>query len=276
MSDETDDLTLLTAFERENLQGRYKQHLLNQRHNWRANFYNFRPLWDCLMLIDEIWSRELEGMSEGVMKELNEAYAVLLFVAAHAKVRVALDLFFSDFIMEAYSIMREVIEFVVHGCRLLSRPDLMGVWLNRDKDAASLQRWKEEFWFGKENRLFEGLPELYVAWKLCSENASHAHSGVLHQRIYGPGSEKGQVPVNYSGVHPQILAVVLFGMLQMLENLEFRMFERAGPLLRLDTELQQLRDKFKTDKDATMVLMKLDVELATYDAKIKSSEPSSE
>jgi hypothetical protein len=33
--------------------------------NWGVNFNKFRPLWDCFMLIDEIWNRELDDMSEG-------------------------------------------------------------------------------------------------------------------------------------------------------------------------------------------------------------------
>ena len=273
MADDTDDLTLLTAFERENLQGRYKQHLINQRHNWRINFDEFRPLWDCFMLIDEIWSRELEAMSEGT-RERNEVIPIFLFMAAHGKAQVALDLLFSDFITEALSIMREVIEFVVHGCRLLSRPDLMDVWLNRDTDAASLQRWKEEFWFGKEHRLFEGLPELYGFWKMCSERSSHANIGVLLQRIYEFGPEKGVVALNYSGVDSRLQPVVLFGVLQILTNLESRIFERAEPRLPLDTELQQMRAKFRKEKDATMVLMKPDFQLFATSATSESSEPT--
>ena len=259
MSADTDDArNLLTEFERDNLRGRYRQHLINTSNNWGVNFNKFRPLWDCFMLIDEIWHRELEDMSEGI-NDSKEVFPFFLFAAAHAKAQVVINLLFSDYVTEAYSIMREAIEFVVHGYRLLSRPDLLDVWWNRGRDAASLELWKDEFWFAKEHRLFEGLPELYSAWKLCSERASHAHASSLLVRFYAiePNTEPA---LHYSGVAPELLPLMFGGILSIMSSLECRIFEITESYLHADTELQQMRNKFGEDMETTLVsIMKQDL-----------------
>jgi hypothetical protein len=270
LADSDDDRELLTEFERDNLRGRYRQHLINTRNNWGVNFNEFRPLWNCFMLINEIWNRELEDLSEGI-NDRKEVFPFFLFVAAHAKALVVINLLFSDHVTEAYSIMRDVIEFVVHGYRLLSHPDLLEVWCNRGNDSSSLERWKEEFWFAKERRLFEGLPELYFAWKLCSERGSHAHVSSLLDRYYAvePNTEWA---LHDSGVAPELLPLMLFGILQIMSNLECRIFEITESYLRHDTELQQMRDKFSEDKQSTIRFMKLDLTMDASASGVESAQ----
>ncbi len=257
-ADTDDDRELLTEFERDNLRGHYRQRLINTRNNWGVNFNEFRPLWDCFMLVDEIWNRELEDMSEG-FNDSKQMFPFFLFVAAHAKAQVVIDLLFSNYVTEAYSIMREAIEFVVHGYRMLSRPDLVDVWRNHRDDSSSLERWKEEFWFAKECRLFEGLPELYSAWKFCSEHSSHANISSVLQGYYATNPDALDWSLHYSGVAPEQLPLMLFYSLQVINDLECRIFEITEPCLRDDTELQRMRYRLREDKQATIAFMKLNL-----------------
>jgi hypothetical protein len=184
------DSELLTKCERETLSEPYLHIVTNRRHNWNVNVTELRPLWACFMQLDAIWSREIEDLSKNISNP-KEVFPYFLFGVAHTKVHVVIDLCFSDYIEEAYSILRDVIESVAHLCRLLSKPELVDVWYKRDKDAASLRAWREEFWFSKESRLFEGLPELYLFWKFCSDFGSHTNSRSVFGRIYEiDGQEK--------------------------------------------------------------------------------------
>lgn len=122
----------------------------------------------------------------------------------------------------------------------------------RGRNAASLELWKDEFWFAKEHRLFEGLPELYSAWKLCSERASHAHASSLLVRYYAikPNTEPA---LYYSGVAPELLPLMFGGILSIMSSLECRIFEITESYLHADTELQQMLNKFGEDMETNLV-----------------------
>lgn len=240
------DHHLLTECERETLYEPYRHHITNRRHNWNINVVTFRPLWDCFMLLNTIWGREIEDMEENISNP-KQVFPYFLFGVAYSKMHVVVDLCFSDYLVEAHSILRGAIEDVVHACKLLSRPELVEVWCNRAKDAASQNAWEKEFWFHKESRLFDGLPELYFAWKMCSD-LSHANGSSLLQRYYSADGSEGDWALHYSGVSPDALPLMLGGVLQVLSNLEQRAFERANSHLQFDSELLKMRDKFQTDK----------------------------
>ena len=241
-----EDDTLLTECERETLSEPYKHHVTNRRNNWNVNITKFRRLWDCFMLLDAIWRREIEAMGKNVC-DRNEVFPYFLLGAAHAKLHVVIDLCFSDYVMEALSILRGLIENVVHACRLLSRPELLEVWQNHENDSVSQRAWQDEFWFQKESRLFEGLPELYLAWKMCSD-VSHANIDSLLRRYYPADGNEDDWGFYYTDGSAQDFPVMLSGILQILTDLEQRAFDETESHLRFDAELLNMRDKLRREK----------------------------
>lgn len=241
-----DDGALLTEREREILSEPYRHRVADRRHNWNINTVELRPLWDCFMLLDAIWSREIQAMYSDICDE-NEVFPYFLVGAAHAKVHVIIDLCFSDSVMEALSILRVAIENIVHACRLLTRPELMQVWLNRDKDALSQRAWEQEFWFRKESRLFDGMPELFLAWKMCSD-VSHANRRSLLQRYHAAEGSEGVCALNYTDGSADNFPLMVAGILQVLTDLEKRAFDSMRSHLKPDVELLNMRDKLESDK----------------------------
>jgi hypothetical protein len=240
------DHPLLTECERGILSEPYRHHIAGRRHNWNINIATFRPLWDCFMLLNEIWSREIEGLAKQIANP-KEVFPYSLLGAAHTKVHVVIDLCFSDYVLEALSILRDGIENVVHACRLLSRPELVEVWLSRENDAVSQKAWEEEFWFDKESRLFEGLPELHRAWKMCSD-ISHANAKSLLQRYYLAEGNEDDYALHYTDGSADSFPLMLSGILQVLTDLEQRAFDKTKSNLEFDAELLKMRDKLRRDK----------------------------
>jgi hypothetical protein len=254
-----DDGELLTEFERDALFEPYRHYVTSKRHDRRINIETFRPLWDCFMLLDEIWNREFAIVTKDVISDSKNMFPLLIFGAVQEKTRVVVDLCFSGYLAEAYSILRDVVEYVVHGCRLLSRPELVAVWCNRDNDAASLKAWRNEFWFEKESRLFDGMAELHFAWKMCSENASHANISSLLSHWYTGEADRGLI---YRGVSPDALPLRISGILQILTDLERQFFERVVDRLKSDADLPKMRGKFREDKLTALIGLGLIVRLA--------------
>jgi hypothetical protein len=278
---EMDDGAFLTEREREILSEPYRHRVADRRHNWNVNTVELRPLWDCFMLLDAVWSREIQAMYGDICDE-NEVFPYFLVGAAHTKVHVIIDLCFSDYIMEALSILRGAIENVVHACRLLTRPELIQVWMNRDKDALSQRSWEQEFWFRKESRLFDGMPELFLAWKMCSD-VSHANCRSLLQRYHAAEGNEGVCALNYTDGSADNFPLMVAGILQVLTNLERRAFDSMSSHLQFDAELLEMRDKLENDKWAALEKLKLISllpdgsyavwpETATHDADQSSAE----
>jgi hypothetical protein len=241
------DSELLTKHERETLAEPYLHIVTNRRHNWSLNVAALRPLWDCFMQLDAIWSREIQNLSEKI-SNAKEVFPYFLFGVAQTKIHVVIDLCFSDYIEEAYSILRDAIESVAHACRLLSEPELVEVWYERDKDAASLKAWKEEFWYAKESRLFEGLPDLYLFWKFCSDFGSHTNAQSVFNRLEGIDNPADDLSMRYTGVSPDAFPIVVSGILQILSNLERQIFDISSSHLQFDEDLFKMRDRFLGDR----------------------------
>jgi hypothetical protein len=232
------DTELLTKFERENLQAPYREYFTAKRHNFTVNIDAFRALWDCFMLVDKIWICEFEDMAKGTSR--SRGFPLFLFVNAHAKMRVALELGFSSSLPEAHSILRDAVESVAHGHRLYANPDLAAVWLEKDEDEASLKAWREEFWHQKEERLFDGLPELHEVWRRYSEWGSHTNMMSVAQRfVVQQTPDTDTWRLNYTGVQPDAFS--------QMEQVMFRIGEDR---LKLDTALGAMRRNFIQNKEA--------------------------
>lgn len=102
---------LLLRFEQENLPPHYRDYYVAKRQNLFASIEGFSPLWRCFMLLDEIWLREFEDMR--ATRDIHRMFPMILFMNAHAKMRIALELGLSACLAEAYSILRDAVESVL-------------------------------------------------------------------------------------------------------------------------------------------------------------------
>jgi hypothetical protein len=116
-------------------------------------------MWKYYILLDKIWLREFDDLksSPGPAR----MFPLLLFINAHAKIRVSIELGFSGCMAEARSILRDAIEFVAHAHRMLDDPELQKTWLSKNDGKAALEVFKHAFEGHKKKGLFKGLDELY-------------------------------------------------------------------------------------------------------------------
>ena len=91
---------LLTQFERQ-FPTPYKDYYLTKRNNLFASIQNLPKLWECFMSLDKIFCREFEDMARAT--NVYKGFALLLFMNAHAKMRIAMELGLSSCLMEAHS-----------------------------------------------------------------------------------------------------------------------------------------------------------------------------
>src|SRR3990170_9059758 len=117
---------LLVPFEIQNIPARYREYYRVKRNNFFASIQRFPEMWKYYVLLDEIWLREID-----VLNPLNDtrAFPLLLYINAHAKVRISIELGFSGCMAEARSILRDAVEFVAHAHAMLADPELQKVWL---------------------------------------------------------------------------------------------------------------------------------------------------
>lgn len=235
ISNESDDLL---TYEREEFPESYRDVVQYRRNRLRSNAAKFSGLWNCFMGLDEIWERDLDHVKTSIVT-MKDFIPVSLFYAAHAKLHVVIDLAFSGYLVEAYSIARDAVEHVVHGCKLRSKPELVDVWVNWKNDEASMEAWKREFWFDKRVRLFANFPDLFEIWKACSDYGSHANRGSLFQLFCF--DTLGEIDLRYNGVSPEETPMSLSLLLACFCNSEERIFDLYRNLLISDSRLQQMR-----------------------------------
>jgi len=238
---------LLVEFERTTLPDDYREYYKTKRHNLLASIQQLPSLWGCFMLLDKIWFRELED-SSNVSGE-SQIFPLLLYINAHNKIRLALELGFSACTTEAISIMRDAIESAVHAHTMLLNPDLLKVWLEKDGDKVQRKAFKDAFEDAKKERLFGGLDELHGLWRTFSEMGSHTTMHSLMQRFAIERTATHlQLKLNYTGVvEEKDLAGSLFMMLLAAFNMEQLVFESFHSRLHLDSVLVTMRGKFETD-----------------------------
>ena len=242
----TDPTDVLVKFEKDNIPAYYQEYYSNKRHNLFATIQQFPSLVHCYFSLDEIWLREFECMQ--TLKDPNLMFPLTLYMSGHAKMRIAFELGGSACLAEARSILRDAIEATAHGHRLALHPELGTVWLKKDDDAQSFMVYKQEFEEHKEQRLFEGLNELYRMWKRFSELGSHTNINAIAERF---GTETTathlQFKCNYTGSKPGILAPALFEMILAFNLMEAALFRVCEGRLRLDIRIPEMR-KYSTAK----------------------------
>src|SRR5437016_6234288 len=102
-----EDNDLLLRFEQFSFSKEYLQYYKIRRNNLFASSQNFQPMWKYFMLLDEIWLREIQDPYTS--KSPERMFPILLFINAHAKMRLSIELAFSGCMAESRSLMRDAI-----------------------------------------------------------------------------------------------------------------------------------------------------------------------
>jgi hypothetical protein len=207
-----DDADLLTKFEQEILQEPYKGYYTAKRNNFFASVDGFKDLWDCFMLSNTIWMREFEDMRTVI--DTGKMFPLTLFMNGHSKMLIAMELGFSGCLTEAHSILRDAVESVAHGHRLFSDPALQRIWLQKNDGGTAIEDFKREFWYSKEDKLFDGVPDLLKLWKRFSDIGAHTNIDSIVSRFAIKQTHKHVTwRLNYTCVELRVLIPALFEML---------------------------------------------------------------
>ena len=186
------DWMLFPFGEVENVTQAYLHYMRVKREGFAYKVRAFTLAWQCWMRCDEAWEAGLEAAQK---RETPTArMGALLFMVAHSKLRMALELVFSGCPSEARSIMRDAIEFVAHAHRISLEPSLASLWQDKDRRRAE---WEKVFWHNKSKVLFAGLDELYRRWGLYSDLGSHANRDALTISLNTSEERSGVVAFAY-------------------------------------------------------------------------------
>jgi hypothetical protein len=156
----------------------YREYYKIKRNNSFASIQGFPEMWQYYTLLDAIWLREFSDLKPP--GNVNQWFPLILFLNAHAKIRISIELAFSGCSAEARSILRDGIEFVAHAHRMLADPQLQTVRLSKNEDQ---QAFSDAFERHKRDGLFKGLEELHLTWGQLSESGSHATLNAICDRF---------------------------------------------------------------------------------------------
>lgn len=235
---------LLVGFERQILPTEYKAYYCTKRNNFFASIQKLPESWHYYMMLDQIWFGEINILKPS---EPNRAFPTIVYINAHAKIRIAIELAFTGCLPEARSILRDAVEFVAHADHMLKDPAKQVVWLNKLDDPAT---WKEEFWENKQTVLFEGLDLLYKAWKQLSELGSHANITSICERVKIVEVDgQPEMRLNYTGVEEKPWVMGIFDMLLMDFMMEETFFKDYQMRFQFDERLLTMRREFEIYKE---------------------------
>src|ERR1017187_4966283 len=130
--DEPQETDLLVPFESQNIPTCYREYYKIKRNNLFSSIQGFPEMWRYYILLDTIWKREIDALKPPC--EVSRVFPLILYLNAHAKMRVSIELALSGCLAEARSILRDAIEFVAHAHRMLADPQLQSVWLSKNED----------------------------------------------------------------------------------------------------------------------------------------------
>jgi hypothetical protein len=239
---------LLVPFEIEHLPQDYKEYYLIKRNNFFASIQGFPEMWKCYKMLDAIWLREFSDLKPP--SALPQLFPLMLYINAHAKIRVSIELALSGCLAEARSILRDGIEFVAHAHTMLNRPELQAVWLSKNDEQKA---FSTAFEHNKKIGVFRGLDELHRTWGQLSETGSHANLNAICDRFKTTTTEDGgrTWQLNYSGADERPWAMSLFSMLLTCFTMERTFFEDYASRLNLDHVLFKMRAECERHKEST-------------------------
>ena len=244
-SNPADESDLLLPFEQQILPPEYKNYYRKKRNNFFASVQKFPALWNYYTQLDRIWVYEVDLLKPS---SPNSAFPALLYINAHAKARITIELGFAGCVPEARSILRDAVEFVAHAHHMLKDPRLQEIWLNKDADE---EAFKKEFWYYKGQTLFAGLEELYDAWCKLSERGSHANLASICERVREVrGEGQTELRLNYTGgMDEKRWAMSIFDMLLTVFAMENAFFRDYALRFQFDERLLNMRAGFETYKE---------------------------
>ena len=168
----TDDLLL--PFENKHIRGEYRRYFLAKRNNYFATIQEFPALWDCYLLLDEIWIREFSDAEQ--LSDTRQFLPIQLFLRSHAQFRVSFELGFATCIGEAWNTARSAIDSAVRAHKMFREPKLGIVWLDKENGKAEQKAFHKAFEENKKESLFpivHGLGDLHEYYVMFSEAGTH-------------------------------------------------------------------------------------------------------
>lgn len=250
MAQEPTEKDLLVEFERAHIPEPFRTHYLTKRHNFLATIQQFPYIWNCFIHLDEIVHREFESMQR--LHDPNLMFPMILFMNAHHKMRVAVELGCSTCLPEAHSLVRDAIESAAHAHRLASNPQLLKAWIEKNDGKDGKKAFNREFEQHKATRLFDGLPDLYRLWGEFSEFGAHTNINSIQARFATAQTATDlQFQLNYLGGDPNVLVPALFEMVLVFNEIEKTIFKIAQTRLQLHSELVGMRARFDKEREAT-------------------------
>lgn len=247
----------LVEFEKQAIPADYRGYYGTKRNNFFASIQRFRETWDLYLRQDAVWLRGFKDLY--VVTDPNTMFPLLLYINAHAKIRIAMELAFAGCLAEARSILRDAIEFVAHAHSMVGDPELQKKWLSKNDDAAALKAFNKAFGEKKKKGVFKGLDELHEAWRDFSENGSHANILAVVDRFVQVTDEKHVTfKLNYTGVEDERLwRESIFGMLLTCSTMLGTFLSDYDNRLKLDDKLMQMRQECDQFKEQVREMLKV-------------------
>lgn len=248
MSNKDQGTDLLLAFEAQNIPKAYLPYYEARRQNFFASIQGFPNLWKMFMALDAIWLREFDDLKP--VTDPNRLFPIMVYVSAHAKIRLAMELAFSACLGEARSILRDAIESVAHAHVMLGDPKLQKVWLSKDDGKTEEKAFTEAFLKNKADRLFKGLKELHEKFGELSETGSHTTLMSMVGRLSFETDSTGMsFNLNYTGTEPAMLEKSIFMLLLTCFVIEDTFNRDYEDRLKLDITLVKMRKEFAELKE---------------------------
>src|ERR1700683_5398130 len=149
---------LLLDFEIKNLPDDYREYFKLKRNNFFATIHNYPDHWKLFCMIDQLWKREITDLEIGISAETG--FPIVLYMNAHSKIRISVELAFSMCMQEARSVLRDAVESVAHAHHMLRDPINLKTWLEKD-DPGGEVAFKKAFVDKKATNLFKSIEQLH-------------------------------------------------------------------------------------------------------------------
>ena len=248
MAQNPDDSDLLVQFERDNIKDDYRLFYSIKRNNLFSSIQGFPEHWEFFCRLDDIWRREIGDLEVAI--DPDRVFPVILYMNAHAKTRISMELAFSNCMPEARSILRDAVETVAHAHLMLRDPANQLIWMKKDEPSGK-KAFKKVFEDHKRTGLFLGLTELHEKYGELSEAGSHPTMQSFANRvtIEDRGGQRHMI-LNYSGAPDRrLFAMELFSRLLTCFVMERTFFEDYKNRFQLDARLMQMRQDFEIFKE---------------------------
>jgi hypothetical protein len=252
-----DDVPLL-QLEDQTFHPEFKRYYRHKRGNFFKAITEFSGLWNCFQLLNDIWQREMDDLR--VLRDQHHLLPRMLFTAAHSKFVNAMELSFSCCIGDAYTLLRDAIEFTAHGHKIFSEPAVARIWTDKMQGKKQRGEYDNVFTHDKEKNLFPdkfGLKQLHRYYAELSEIGTHSNTTSL-----GKSFEDASTPTMISwGFHyfetdPHKLAIYLLSMLAISGHMEETFWGCFQTRLNLDNELLRMRGNFHKLKEEQKAFLK--------------------